>query len=171
MAPPPRVPRTIPLLPPSSPPPGWRDVKFQKKAELAAHIKDVTGYEVSTAPMFDVQASRDGVQAAPGGRGRACGGQPGGAARRASRAPRAGPLPGSCWPSARCLSPRAAVLQSRTSYPSHLSVSTARQVKRIHEYKRQFMNAISIIARYKAIKEMSPEERAKVGAGGGRGLA
>ena len=35
-------------------------------------------------------------------------------------------------------------------------------MKRIHEYKRQFMNAISIIARYKAIKEMSPEERAKV---------
>lgn len=39
------------------------------------------------------------------------------------------------------------------------------QVKRIHEYKRQFMNAISIIARYKKIKEMSPEERKKVSPG------
>ncbi|PRW61019.1 Alpha-glucan phosphorylase cytosolic [Chlorella sorokiniana] len=68
----------------------WRDVKFAKKAALAKHIKEVTGYEVSTQPLFDVQ------------------------------------------------------------------------VKRIHEYKRQFMNAISIIYRYKKIKEMSPEERKKV---------
>ncbi len=33
----------------------WRDVKFAKKAALAKHIKEVTGYEVSTQPMFDVQ--------------------------------------------------------------------------------------------------------------------
>ena len=40
----------------------WRDVKFAKKAALAKHIKEVTGYEVSTQPMFDVQVR--------GGRGR-----------------------------------------------------------------------------------------------------
>jgi len=38
----------------------WREIKQQKKASLAAHIKEVTGYEVSTEPMFDVQV---GVQA------------------------------------------------------------------------------------------------------------
>ncbi|KAL4459172.1 hypothetical protein ABPG75_014037 [Micractinium tetrahymenae] len=69
----------------------WRAIKQQKKAALAAHIKEVTGYEVSTEPLFDIQ------------------------------------------------------------------------VKRIHEYKRQFMNAISLIYRYKTIKEATPEERAKVG--------
>lgn len=68
----------------------WREVKHLKKAALAEHIKEVTGYEVSTDPMFDIQ------------------------------------------------------------------------VKRIHEYKRQFMNAISLIYRYKTIKAMSPEERKKV---------
>ncbi|PSC73274.1 glycosyltransferase family 35 [Micractinium conductrix] len=68
----------------------WRAVKQAKKAELAAHIKDVTGYEVSTNSMFDIH------------------------------------------------------------------------VKRIHEYKRQFMNALSIIHRYSEIKAMSPEERKKV---------
>lgn len=36
------------------------------------------------------------------------------------------------------------------------------QVKRIHEYKRQFMNAISLIWRYHTIKSLSPEERKKV---------
>eukprot|EP00190_Bangiopsis_sp_CCMP1999_P005735 CAMPEP_0198725658 /NCGR_PEP_ID=MMETSP1475-20131203/2918_1 /TAXON_ID= ORGANISM="Unidentified sp., Strain CCMP1999" /NCGR_SAMPLE_ID=MMETSP1475 /ASSEMBLY_ACC=CAM_ASM_001111 /LENGTH=873 /DNA_ID=CAMNT_0044487465 /DNA_START=98 /DNA_END=2719 /DNA_ORIENTATION=- len=33
------------------------------------------------------------------------------------------------------------------------------QVKRIHEYKRQLLNIISIICRYNAIKRMSPEEK------------
>ena len=33
------------------------------------------------------------------------------------------------------------------------------QIKRIHEYKRQYLNLISIIARYNAIKKASPEER------------
>ena len=36
------------------------------------------------------------------------------------------------------------------------------QVKRIHEYKRQFMNILYVIYRYLTIKEMSPEERKKV---------
>uniref|UniRef100_A0A1D2AFX8 Alpha-1,4 glucan phosphorylase n=1 Tax=Auxenochlorella protothecoides TaxID=3075 RepID=A0A1D2AFX8_AUXPR len=36
------------------------------------------------------------------------------------------------------------------------------QVKRIHEYKRQLLNAISLIVRYQEIKAMSPEERKKV---------
>ena len=33
------------------------------------------------------------------------------------------------------------------------------QIKRIHEYKRQYLNLVSIIARYIAIKKASPEER------------
>lgn len=36
------------------------------------------------------------------------------------------------------------------------------QVKRIHEYKRQLMNAISLVHRYQKIKAASPEERAKM---------
>ncbi|MCL7034529.1 hypothetical protein MKW94_026474 [Papaver nudicaule] len=35
------------------------------------------------------------------------------------------------------------------------------QVKRIHEYKRQLMNILYAVYRYKKLKEMSPEERAK----------
>ena len=33
------------------------------------------------------------------------------------------------------------------------------QVKRIHEYKRQLLNILGIVYRYKKMKEMSPEER------------
>lgn len=36
------------------------------------------------------------------------------------------------------------------------------QVKRIHEYKRQFLNILGVIARYQWIKNMGPEERSKV---------
>jgi starch phosphorylase len=36
------------------------------------------------------------------------------------------------------------------------------QVKRIHEYKRQFMNILYAIHRYLTIKSMSPEERKNV---------
>ena len=50
----------------------WRDVKFQKKAELAAHIKEVTGFDVSTDAMFDVHVRaprrrREGPGTAPAG--------------------------------------------------------------------------------------------------------
>mmetsp|Transcript_11859 Transcript_11859/g.25461 ORF Transcript_11859/g.25461 Transcript_11859/m.25461 type:complete len:871 (-) Transcript_11859:450-3062(-) len=33
------------------------------------------------------------------------------------------------------------------------------QIKRIHEYKRQYMNVLSIIWRYKQLKKMTPEQR------------
>jgi starch phosphorylase len=36
------------------------------------------------------------------------------------------------------------------------------QVKRIHEYKRQFMNVLGVIHRYHTIKQMDASERAKV---------
>lgn len=32
-------------------------------------------------------------------------------------------------------------------------------MKRIHEYKRQLLNILGIVYRYKKMKEMSPEER------------
>ena len=55
-------------------------------------------------------------------------------------------------------------LASHIKKSTGIEVSTSSmfdvQVKRIHEYKRQFMNAISLIYRYKKIKEASPEERA-----------
>lgn len=35
------------------------------------------------------------------------------------------------------------------------------QVKRIHEYKRQFMNILGVIHRYLQLKKMTPEEKAK----------
>ncbi|XP_057772456.1 alpha-glucan phosphorylase, H isozyme [Salvia miltiorrhiza] len=35
------------------------------------------------------------------------------------------------------------------------------QIKRIHEYKRQLMNILGTVYRYKKLKEMSPEERKK----------
>ncbi|KAI8967533.1 glycosyl transferase [Mycotypha africana] len=35
------------------------------------------------------------------------------------------------------------------------------QVKRIHEYKRQFMNILSVIYRYKSLKKMAPEDLAQ----------
>lgn len=68
----------------------WRGVKQIKKAKLAAKIKDLTGEEVDTNAMFDIQ------------------------------------------------------------------------IKRIHEYKRQYMNILSVIWRYLKIKEMTPEERKEV---------
>ena len=34
------------------------------------------------------------------------------------------------------------------------------QIKRIHEYKRQYLNMLSVIWRYKELKKMSPEARA-----------
>lgn len=36
------------------------------------------------------------------------------------------------------------------------------QVKRIHEYKRQLLNVLSIVYRYNQIKQMSPEQRKNV---------
>ncbi|KAI5073951.1 hypothetical protein GOP47_0011964 [Adiantum capillus-veneris] len=36
------------------------------------------------------------------------------------------------------------------------------QIKRIHEYKRQLLNIMGVIYRYKKIKEMSPEQRISV---------
>ncbi len=33
------------------------------------------------------------------------------------------------------------------------------QIKRIHEYKRQYMNMISVIHRYETIKKATPEQR------------
>lgn len=36
------------------------------------------------------------------------------------------------------------------------------QVKRIHEYKRQFMNVLGVIHRYHTIKAMDASERSKV---------
>ena len=151
----------------------WAAIKVQKKAALAARIKEVTGYEVSTSPMYDIQ-----VGAAPGLAG-GCDGPgcwwaccAGVAAAGAcltlwspslAAARRKPPHP--CMPRPNPMHPALHL----HLFPPPLLLAPAPgprppQVKRIHEYKRQYMNAISLVYRYKTIKEMSPEERKKVGA-------
>lgn len=68
----------------------WKAVKQKNKEKLAAKIRSLTGQEVDTSAMFDVQ------------------------------------------------------------------------IKRIHEYKRQYLNVLSIIWRYMTIKKMTPEQRKDV---------
>jgi hypothetical protein len=55
-------------------------------------------------------------------------------------------------------------LPARPPAPKRLTQHRPRpraQIKRIHEYKRQYMNVLSIIWRYKQLKKMTPEERRK----------
>ena len=48
------------------------------------------------------------------------------------------------------------------THPTHTpNTHDTHQVKRIHEYKRQLLNVLSVIWRYKQLKKMSPEERKK----------
>ncbi|CAL5225473.1 g8295 [Coccomyxa viridis] len=67
----------------------WRAIKHENKARLAAKIKERTGIDLPTEPLYDIQ------------------------------------------------------------------------IKRIHEYKRQYLNILSVIYRYHEIKTASPEERKK----------
>jgi hypothetical protein len=43
-----------------------------------------------------------------------------------------------------------------------MEISIVRQVKRIHEYKRQLLNVLGIIWKYDQIKKMTPDQRAQV---------
>lgn len=52
--------------------------------------------------------------------------------------------------------------QTTMSPPPPAHTHTPRQIKRIHEYKRQLMNVLSIIWRWKQLKAMTPAERKKV---------
>lgn len=56
----------------------------------------------------------------------------------------------------------AAHIKKSTGYDVPVGSMYDVQVKRIHEYKRQLMNAVSLIHRYQKIKAASPEERAKM---------
>ncbi|XP_004298388.1 PREDICTED: alpha-1,4 glucan phosphorylase L-2 isozyme, chloroplastic/amyloplastic-like [Fragaria vesca subsp. vesca] len=53
----------------------------------------------------------------------------------------------------------ASFLKEKTGYVVNPDAMFDVQVKRIHEYKRQLMNILGIVYRYKKMKEMSPEER------------
>ncbi|KAG8654201.1 alpha-1,4 glucan phosphorylase L-2 isozyme, chloroplastic/amyloplastic isoform X2 [Manihot esculenta] len=53
----------------------------------------------------------------------------------------------------------AAFLKEKTGYTVNPDSMFDVQVKRIHEYKRQLLNILGIVYRYKKMKEMSPEER------------
>ncbi|TQD87203.1 hypothetical protein C1H46_027238 [Malus baccata] len=53
----------------------------------------------------------------------------------------------------------ASFLKEKTGYLVNPDAMFDVQVKRIHEYKRQLLNILGIIYRYKKMKEMSPEER------------
>lgn len=50
------------------------------------------------------------------------------------------------------------IAEAATFSPCCLNVRPL-QIKRIHEYKRQYLNILSIIYRYKQLKAMSPAER------------
>ncbi|KAK2973465.1 hypothetical protein RJ640_007966 [Escallonia rubra] len=50
-------------------------------------------------------------------------------------------------------------LKEKTGYLVSPDAMFDVQVKRIHEYKRQLLNIMGIVYRYKKMKEMSPEER------------
>ncbi|KAH7425846.1 hypothetical protein KP509_11G073600 [Ceratopteris richardii] len=53
----------------------------------------------------------------------------------------------------------AAYIKEKTGYTINPDALFDIQVKRIHEYKRQFLNILGIVYRYKKMKEMTPEER------------
>ncbi|XP_054808783.1 alpha-1,4 glucan phosphorylase L-2 isozyme, chloroplastic/amyloplastic-like isoform X2 [Prosopis cineraria] len=53
----------------------------------------------------------------------------------------------------------AAFIKEKTGYVVSPDAMFDVQVKRIHEYKRQLLNAMGIVYRYKKMKEMSPDER------------
>ncbi|XP_010044424.2 alpha-1,4 glucan phosphorylase L-2 isozyme, chloroplastic/amyloplastic isoform X2 [Eucalyptus grandis] len=53
----------------------------------------------------------------------------------------------------------AAFLKEKTGYVISPDAMFDVQVKRIHEYKRQLLNILGIVYRYKKMKEMTPEER------------
>ncbi|KAL5553676.1 hypothetical protein UlMin_041077 [Ulmus minor] len=53
----------------------------------------------------------------------------------------------------------ASFLKEKTGYLVSPDAMFDIQVKRIHEYKRQLLNILGIVYRYKKMKEMSPEER------------
>ncbi|XP_028082799.1 alpha-1,4 glucan phosphorylase L-2 isozyme, chloroplastic/amyloplastic-like isoform X2 [Camellia sinensis] len=50
-------------------------------------------------------------------------------------------------------------LKEKTGYIVNPDAMFDVQIKRIHEYKRQLLNIMGIVYRYKKMKEMSPEER------------
>ncbi|XP_057531050.1 alpha-1,4 glucan phosphorylase L-2 isozyme, chloroplastic/amyloplastic-like isoform X2 [Amaranthus tricolor] len=54
----------------------------------------------------------------------------------------------------------AAYIKEKTGYVVSPDAMFDVQVKRIHEYKRQLLNILGIVHRYKKMKEMTPEERA-----------
>ncbi|XP_057738059.1 alpha-1,4 glucan phosphorylase L isozyme, chloroplastic/amyloplastic [Arachis stenosperma] len=53
----------------------------------------------------------------------------------------------------------AALIRERTGYSVSADAMFDIQVKRIHEYKRQLLNILGIVYRYKKMKEMTPKER------------
>ncbi|MED6157304.1 species-specific tRNA processing, variant 2 [Stylosanthes scabra] len=55
----------------------------------------------------------------------------------------------------------ASFIKERTGYDVSANAMFDVQVKRIHEYKRQLLNILGIVYRYKKMKEMSDEERKK----------
>ena len=135
----------------------WAAIKQQKKAALAARIKELTGYEVTTNALFDIQVKRIHEYTVGGlAGGWAWGGHSKGAAptrspgrqtrRRGGGQGHSAPVRATavfkCGQGALCLHPHP------NPHPTPL--------------QRQFLNAISLIWRYHTIKSLSPEERKTV---------
>lgn len=65
------------------------------------------------------------------------------------------------WIAAKCANKEklAVWIKEKTGYTINPDVMFDIQVKRMHEYKRQLLNILGVVYRYKKMKEMSPEER------------
>lgn len=130
----------------------WKAVKQLKKAKLAAMIKQIHGDDVNMNALFDIQVC------VPHGQWWAScilGSERAGSALNHAAADQHSLHPCStcsevcsrCHPASGCT--------------AHNLLGAALQIKRIHEYKRQYMNVLSVIWRYKQLKKMTPEERKK----------
>ncbi|KAK7848126.1 Alpha-1,4 glucan phosphorylase L-2 isozyme, chloroplastic/amyloplastic [Quercus suber] len=108
----------------------WREAKRRNKIKVASFLKEKTGYFVDPDAMFDVQfAENEELQ--------------------------------SEWKEAKRRNKIkvASFLKEKTGYFVDPNAMFDVQVKRIHEYKRQLLNIMGIVYRYKKMKEMSLEER------------
>lgn len=126
----------------------WAAAKMENKVKLAAWIKEKSGYTVSPNVLFDIQVGGWGW------------------ARCSCWRVRLGAFLGRClqqvhegW----------SIVFSEQAEALLFRLSLVPQVKRIHEYKRQLLNLISIVHRYDCIKAGGRGDGGREGGSGGQG--